>query len=155
MKAPNKIRSNPGLVSQFLTIFWPPICVFLFHVFLVGVLDIYSFFPWLDIPMHYLGGLSIAYSLDKLQTSLQEQKVVSHLDKTIELVLVFTLVSTIAVFWEFAEFLLDQFFGTNLQISLPNTMQDLLMGILGAGTIVGFKIAKRPLRIEVEASDLS
>jgi hypothetical protein len=105
--------------------------------------------------MHYLGGLSMAYSLSLAQTSLQNHKVDSQLDKIIELVLVFTLVATVAVFWEFAEFLLDHWLGTDLQVSLPNTMRDLLMGILGAGTLVGYKIVKNPLRFDPERRDLS
>jgi hypothetical protein len=155
MKASNKIPGNHGLFVHVLMIFWPPIFVFSFHVFLVRVLNVYSFFPWLDIPMHYLGGLSMAYCLSLAQTSLQDHKVVNQLDKLIELVLVFTLVATIAVFWEFAEFLLDHLLGTDLQVSLPNTMQDLLMGILGAGTLVGYKIMKTPLRFDPERRNLS
>lgn len=134
---------SSNLIAHFLIVFWPPIFVFSLHVFLVWVLNVYSYFPWLDIPMHYLGGLSIAYSLDRSQILLQDQKIVSRLDKTIELILVFSSVSTIAIFWEFAEFLLDHFFGTDLQVSLPNTMQDLFMGILGAATLIGYKIVKR------------
>jgi hypothetical protein len=147
MKASNKISGNRRPFAHFLMIFWPPILVFSFHVFLVRVLNVYNFFPWLDIPMHYLGGLSMAYSLSLAYTSLQNHKIISQLDTLIELVLVFSLVSTVAIFWEFAEFLLDQLLGTSLQISLPNTMQDLLMGVLGAGTIVGYKIIKSPERV--------
>jgi hypothetical protein len=63
------------------------------------------------------------------------------------------LVSTVAVFWEFAEFLLDRFLGTDLQISLQNTMQDLLMGILGAATLVQYKLVKNPEKKPVSAND--
>jgi len=134
-------------------VFWPPILVFSFHVFLVGVVHIYDFYPWLDIPMHYLGGLSMALSLSTGVSVLQARRAISQLDKWIELVLVFTLVATIAVFWEFAEFMLDRFLGTDLQVSLPNTMQDLLMGILGAGTLVAFKALKSPQRERAAKND--
>lgn len=155
MKASNKIPFKQDLFVHLLMIFWPPVLVFTLHVFLVRVLDVYSSFPWLDIPMHFLGGLAMAYSLSQAQTSLQDHKVVGQLDKIIESVLVFTLVATVAVFWEFAEFLLDHFLGTDLQVSLSNTMQDLLMGILGAGTLVGYKTLKNPLRLDPERRDLS
>jgi hypothetical protein len=140
MKASSKTITRRGLFVKFLMIFWPPILVFFLHVFLVRVLHVYELFPWLDIPTHYLGGLSIAYSFSLALTLLQERRFVSRLDKSIELILIFTLVSTVAVFWEFAEFLLDHFLGTNLQISLPDAMKDLWMGMLGAATMVGYKI---------------
>jgi hypothetical protein len=48
------------------------------------------------------------------------------------------------VFWEFAEFSMDRLLGTNVQISLQNTMQDLFMGMVGASAMIGYKIAKKP-----------
>jgi hypothetical protein len=153
MKTTNKLTGIPNLFTQSLAIFWPPIIVFSFHVFLVRVLHVYDFYPWLDIPMHYLGGLSMAYSLFAGQAALQSSRVISRLDQPVERVLVFTSVATIAVFWEFAEFLLDRTLGTELQISLSNTMQDLLMGILGAGTLVFYTILKSPKRKFASSSD--
>jgi len=152
MKTNNKRIGFPGLFKQLLMVFWPPILVFSFHVFLVSVVHIYDSYPRLDVPMHYLGGLSMALSLSIGVSVLQARHTISSLDKIVELILIFTLVATIAVFWEFAEFLLDRFLGTDLQISLPNTMQDLLMGILGAGTLVGYKILK-PSQRELAASN--
>ena len=125
-----------------LKLFWPPIVVFTMHVFLY-VIDLYSLFPWVDIPMHYLGGLSMAYSLFMTLTYLQERRIIHPLDKVIMLLLTFTLVATIAVFWEFGEFSMDQLLKTNGQISLQNTMQDLFMGMLGAATVVGYKLIKK------------
>jgi peptidoglycan biosynthesis protein MviN/MurJ (putative lipid II flippase) len=123
---------------------WAPIFVFTIHVFLSLGLHIYILLPWMDIPMHYLGGLSIAYSLFLLLIFLKERGIITHLDRVIELTFVFTLVATIAVFWEFSEFSMDQLLGTNVQISLQNTMQDLFMGIVGASTMIGYKIIKKP-----------
>jgi hypothetical protein len=142
MKTHDTQSSPTKLFMQFLLIFWPPIFVFLLHAFLVGVIHIYDFYPWLDGPMHYLGGLSMAYSVFMAWTYLQARRAIRPIDRFIELVLVFTSVTTIAVFWEFGEYLLDRFLGTDLQVSLPNTMKDLLMGILGAGTLVLYKTLK-------------
>jgi hypothetical protein len=123
-------------------------------VFLVRVFDLYTLFPWLDIPTHHLGGLVIAYSFCLVLSALQNQKWISRLDQMIELVLIFTLVSTVAVFWEFAEFLLDRFLGTNLQISLPDAMKDLLMGMLGALTMIVYKITASRISRTKKASSL-
>jgi len=49
------------------------------------------------------------------------------------------LTTTVAVLWEFGEFIPDRIFGTNIQISLANTMQDLAMGMLGASVILALR----------------
>lgn len=131
------------LIIQFLSIFWFPLCVFLLHIFLSRGLQFYILVPWIDIPMHYLGGLSMAYSMFLSLAFLKKEGIITPLNSIIELTLTFTLVATIAVFWEFAEFSMDQLIGTNVQISLQNTMQDLFIGILGASTMIGYKIIQK------------
>lgn len=144
MSLSSKKTTSHSLIIQLWNTFWAPICVFTVHVFLAYGLHLYILLPWIDIPMHYLGGLSMAYSLLLSLIFLQQHGLITHLDRVIELTLVFTLVATIAVLWEFSEFSIDQLLGTNVQISLQNTMQDLFMGILGASTMIAYKIVKKP-----------
>ena len=47
--------------------------------------------------------------------------------------------------WEFAEFSSDRLVGTNIQVSLNNTMQDLALGMLGA--LVMVIVRARQLRV--------
>ncbi len=143
MNISTKNRMRSDLWVDLLKLFWPPIVVFTVHVFISHVIDLYSLLPWIDIPMHYLGGLSMGYSLFSALMVLQQRRVIHPVDKVIVLLLTFTMVATIAVFWEFAEFSMDQLLKTNVQISLQNTMQDLFMGMLGAATVVVYKIVKR------------
>jgi hypothetical protein len=86
------------------------------------------------IPFHYLGGLSIAYTSALVLSYLESEKVTTALHRGLFLVLLLSLTATVAVFWEFAEFLSDQLLDTNLQPSIANTMQDQFLGILGGGT---------------------
>ncbi len=130
-------------IANLLRIFWPPMLVFVSHVFISYGLHLYILFPNIDIPVHYLGGLTMAYSCVAALAFLQQHKIISILDKAVEWLFVFTLVTTIAVCWEFAEFSMDRLLGTNVQINLQNTMQDLLMGMLGAASMVGYKIFKK------------
>ena len=74
---------------------------------------------------------------------IQQHKLISPLDQVIMLAFVFTSVATIAVFWEFGEFTIDHVLGKNVQVSLANTMQDLLIGILGALTVVVYQFVKK------------
>jgi hypothetical protein len=152
MKIPLTIHIGPDTFVKLWKIFWAPILVFTFHLFAFRVVSAYLVLPWLDIPMHYLGGFSMAYALFLGLAFLQDGAMISRLDKGMELILVFTLVATIAVFWEFGEFSIDQVLGTNVQLSLQNTMQDLFMGLLGAGSLIGYKILKRPKQVFVSKS---
>jgi hypothetical protein len=126
-------------LANFLAIFWPPMFIFALHVCLFRLWNAYFWIPWIDIPMHFLGGLSMAYSLSAILSLLQDLRVISRLDLGVQLLLVFSSVVTIAVLWEFMEFSQDHIFNMNTQISLANTMQDLLMGMLGAVALVSIK----------------
>lgn len=121
--------------------------VFATHVFLSGVLHAYDSWPHLDIPMHFSGGIAIAFFVSQCFQSLPRESTRRSRVVILELVLIGSLTASAAVFWEFTEFTADQLFGTNVQISLANTMQDLAMGILGA--IVFMLIRSRQLRVGV------
>ena len=57
----------------------------------------------------------------------------------LEAILVGSLTTSAAVVWEFAEFTLDSVAGSNVQVSLANTMQDMAMGMLGAVVMIAFR----------------
>jgi hypothetical protein len=40
------------------------------------------------------------------------------------------------VFWEFAEYVYDRAFGTRHQLSLDDTLLDMLLGIIGGGVFL-------------------
>jgi hypothetical protein len=111
---------------------WAPLLVFIVHVLLDDGLAAYDAFPRLDVPMHFAGGLAIAYVMRTvaegggLRADTGWPRFLPHA------VVIVTGTATAAVLWEFAEFGMDRVFGTNLQVSLANTMRDLAMGLLGA-----------------------
>ena len=111
---------------------WAPLLVFATHAFLVRVVHLYQIWPWFDIPMHFSGGVAIAFFISRCFAMLPRENVKRSRLILLELVLIVSLTATAAVFWEFAEFITDHWLGTDLQISLANTMQDQAMGILGA-----------------------
>jgi len=65
---------------------------------------------------------------------MQKERLIPTLNKVITFVLILSVTATVAVFWEFAEFLGDTFLNMNLQGSIANTMQDQFLGILGGLT---------------------
>ena len=119
----------PKIASFFLF----PTVVYLVHLGVKGM-GLYDMFPNVDIPFHYLGGFSIAYTCAQLLAYLEAEKVTPVLHRVLFLLFLLSITATVAVFWEFAEFLSDQFLATKLQPSIANTMQDQFLGILGGGT---------------------
>ena|SRR5690349_21633876 len=118
-------------VLKFASFFVFPMSVLFIHLIASKPLNLYARFPNLDIPFHFAGGLSVAYTSAQILSYLEKEKITAPLHQVIFLVLVFSLTATATVFWEFAEFIWDQILNTNIQISLANTMQDQFMGILG------------------------
>ena len=133
-------------ISGVASFFIFPTTVLLVHLIVSKVLNLYIIFPNLDIPFHYIGGLSIAYTSAQTISYLEKEKIFTTLNKVVFLVFVFSLTATSTVFWEFAEYIGDQLLDTNIQISLANTMQDQFMGILGGATWV-FIYSKKFARI--------
>ncbi len=120
------------VVKLFVVGGWAPILVFATHVVASRLMNLYELLPATDIPMHFAGGMSIAFFVSGCFRALPREVVRSSRLVVLELILVVSLAATAAVLWEFAEFACDRAFGTNIQISIGNTMQDLGLGLLGA-----------------------
>ena len=122
-------------VSKSVAFFVFPATVLFAHLIVSRVgLNLYSLFPDMDIAFHFAGGLAIAYTSSQILAYLEKEQITAALPPVLFLVFVFSLTAAATVFWEFAEFSVDQLLKTNIQISLANTMRDQLMGILGGVT---------------------
>ena len=119
---------------------WVPLFVLTVHLFLSRALLLYKLWPPTDIPMHFCGGVAIAYFVSRCFQLLPRVSARRSRIVLLELLLIGSLTASAAVFWEFAEFSFDQLFVTNVQISLANTMQDMAMGILGAIVLILIRI---------------
>jgi hypothetical protein len=110
---------------------WAPILVFLLHVFISRVLNGYILYPPLDIPMHFFGGVAIAYFLAKSFGAVPDGAIAQPYRPFAEFVFVVCATATAAVVWEFAEFTSDLLFGTQAQVGLDDTLLDMALGIFG------------------------
>ena len=110
---------------------WAPLGVFVVHCVASLGFDAYDRLPWFDVPMHVLGGLAIAYFIDRSLWLVLPPHASFPRRRHVEAVLIFSLVCTGAVLWELAEFLADRWAGTDSQIGLEDTLGDLLVGMLG------------------------
>jgi hypothetical protein len=118
--------------------FWAPLTVFLAHVILSLTFNAYERVPVVDIPIHFLGGMAIAFFCSRTLDILGDYAIVDRVDDLLRAVLLITLTATAAVFWEFAEYVSDRVFGTRAQEGLEDTLFDMLLGILGGFTLVSF-----------------
>lgn len=115
----------------FLSIFG----VILVHAFAL-VTHLYYFWTPFDIPMHFAGGFVMGLLGLAIFGYLHKDLPKKHHPEWYKYLFVTSFAILVAVFWEFHEYLLDKTIITwmgwgNTQISLPDTMLDLLMGTVG------------------------
>lgn len=125
------------MIKKLVRIFALPSLLFCLHLALV-FLAFYERHPWIDIPMHVLGGVFIAYSFNLAITYFQQRKILSELNVFSRSVFLFALTSSATVIWEFGEFTLDFLFCTNAQASLEDTMLDMFLGLVGGTALIVF-----------------
>jgi hypothetical protein len=119
---------------------WAPVLVFIVHVVADQIFDVYSARPALDIPMHFAGGVAIGYCVSGCVRAMPRPGGRNRRALFLEALLVISLTTTAAVGWEFLEFAIDRATGSNIQVSLPNTMQDLALGMAGAVAVAAARV---------------
>jgi hypothetical protein len=87
-----------------------------------------------DTLSHFLGGLSIAYSASYALSLLEKKNWITIKKNILRIGIVLAVVMTIAVWWEFYEFVYDYFLipAYIMQPSVGDTIKDLYMGMFGA-----------------------
>lgn len=111
---------------------WAPLLLLISHAVASLGFNAYRLFPPLDMPAHFLGGVAATFFLREAARNAEE--FVGGIPPTVKPLLLFSGFSSIAIFWEFLEFLSDRFLGTMLQSGLSDTFCDLSFGMLGSLT---------------------
>ena len=137
MPQPTMIIVLSWSVASLRAAAWAPIAVFSFHLFAMLVLDAYAWWPDFDIPMHFAGGVAIAYFFAGCYRSALAFEFLGQPSKVVYAVAVFGMTAVAAVVWEFAEFIADHTLGSHTQPGLADTLLDLLMGLLGGIVFLG------------------
>ncbi len=122
-------------VKLLVNVFWFPAAVYFFNVILYR-LGFYVLWPWIDTPMHFLGGVSIAYAAHVFFNFGKKEKWLLIKNKWVYVFLITSVVALIAVFWEVYEFLSDIFRFTRMQLGIADTTKDMIIGIFG-GAMAG------------------
>ena len=108
-----------------------PIAFFLFHLIVSKVFEGYIVFPWLDIPMHFFGGVAISFFFWRSLNIPSTSTALGQLSTFAKNLLCLALVSTSTVIWEFAEWSTDSLGITESQLGLDDTLLDMGLGLLG------------------------
>jgi len=98
----------------------------------VDAVRAYSYWPALDIPMHYVGALVLTYVVHRGVGHAMRYELLPPLGRGARAIAVFSLVCTASLFWELGEFLSDRYLGTRAQGGLDDTMFDMLIDVLGS-----------------------
>ena len=100
------------------------------HVVFLRV-DAYSA-PHVDSFMHFAGGITLGILICGVLSRAVKLGWILPPGRLLLFILIFSLVTTGAVFWEFFEWSADTLMGTRMQPSIGDTMKDLLLGQFGA-----------------------
>jgi hypothetical protein len=108
---------------------WAPLLVVIFYVFGLAT-HLFDNLPNMDIPTHFMGGLTITFFYRSLIRN--SQKLVGDIPLPVQILFAFTCTGTTTVLWEFYENIMDRFFGFHMVRGLEDTLVDLLLGLSGA-----------------------
>ena len=125
---------------------WVPILFFLLHILVSKGFEAYLHLPWLDIPMHFFGGVAITYFLwHSLRNPKAEDALGPRTLQADTLLAALGVGTTIAI-WEFAEWSTDALGFTDAQVGLDDTMLDMFLGLTGGWLYLVFALlCRRPL----------
>jgi hypothetical protein len=109
-----------------------PLLVFGIHLLALHVFATYYFFPNFDIPMHFLGGLAIAFFFDRALTSASLLRIIEPCHVVHRRILVFCGTCIVAISWEYSEILKYLSFWIQEPAGLEDSLEDLFFGASGA-----------------------
>jgi len=125
---------------------WAPLLVVAVHAVAIVGWNAYGRFPALDVPMHFAGGMAIAYFFHRAARNAARFGLIGPFGTAGHLLRVGAATLAAAVAWEVAEFALDRTFGTHTQPGPVDTLGDLLLGALGGVTCLAGVVANRRRR---------
>lgn len=126
----------------------PPFLVYIINDSIQFLIPDFYILYSLDTYSHFLGGLAIAYVAHSVLSMLEKKRWITIQKNILRMGIIFSVVMTIAVWWEFYEFLYDYFLNPAyfMQPSITDTIKDLYMGMFGAVVfciILLYKAGKR------------
>jgi hypothetical protein len=126
---------------------WLPLAVFILHEVCAHAYgNLYDIWPPLDIPMHFLGGVAIAYFGTVFLAQAAKEGMLALNSALLTAVLVLALTMSAATVWEYAEWISDHTLGTQAQKGLDDTLFDTVVGFLGGSLFVLISSGKKIIK---------
>jgi hypothetical protein len=122
---------------------WAPLLVFGIHVAL-HLSNIYERFPYLDLPMHFFGGVVMAFFFHRMSINASLLGITRPYQALRHRLFVFTSTCMAAVSWEFSEFIIGWYSAGHTKEGLNDTIGDLFFGIVGCLFFVILASRSRP-----------
>jgi len=142
----SKTKKSIQTGKKLIISIFPPVIVYAVNLILANGFrqNYYDVYSWLDIPVHFAGGMSIALFFHLLlNTYPQEKKIINKFSPILQIISSVFFVCFIAVIWEFYEFIVDYIFGTINQAGVSDTMGDLFFGVLGGFVVASYLAVRR------------
>lgn len=127
----------PFFLEKILKINIPASFEILYLMFIYGLLilgeqrGLYHGAPWWSILMTFTASLALGFTAFSIIHVLHKTSRIST-SPLLSAILIFSLTLSFETLWEIFEFTLDTLIHSGLQLGLKDTMQDLLIGMLGA-----------------------
>jgi hypothetical protein len=118
------------LRNSFRQAAWAPLLVFCSMLAADKGFKLLRLYPWLDVPLHFAGGVAIAYFFRVCVAHSEQQ--FGSIPIAIQRTLSIGLTAVAAIAWEILEYLFDLNFGTLLNHGVSDTLSDLFSGLSGA-----------------------
>lgn len=110
---------------------WLPALYFVVHLVLARGIRIYLTHPEADDPMHFFGGVTIAWFFRRSVGCAEARAVLGELSATGRALLALAATGSATVLWEFGEWSTDRLGVSTAQLGLDDTMLDMFLGCLG------------------------
>lgn len=125
----NTPKLSNWIVTTLREAAWAPVSVVVFYLigFTLGWFDVV---PPLDIPTHFMGGVTITYFYRAAIRN--SQKFLGDIPLVVQVIFAVTATGTTTVLWEFGEYMSDYFLRTHHVFGLNDTLKDMFFGLLGA-----------------------
>jgi hypothetical protein len=117
------------VIATFKEAAWAPLCIV--GIYVLGLtFHLYKSYPWIDMPTHFLGGITITYFYRiAIRNS---QKFIGEIPAPVQILFAFACTGTTTILWEVYENIMDRFFGFHMVRGLDDTLVDLILGLSGA-----------------------
>lgn len=126
------MRNEPDIrwiVQTFREAAWAPLLVLCPVVLAEGIFDVFTRFPWVDIPAHFLGGIAATYFFWRAAANARSRA--GHFPKVSHAVLAVGCTAGTTILWEISEFLADRLLRAHMQHGLEDTLSDIVFSLAG------------------------